>query len=157
MSCEETFFKQLHERGFRLTPQREMVLSVMHQIEGFATAEEIYGKVYDLSSAVDISTVYRTLDLLQDLNLVASVDPGDGQRRYELLGTHGPHLHLVCCSCERVIGADLELARPLAENIKERYGFEIDLDHLALPGLCHECSAARDNATSVEKNKRELC
>jgi Fur family ferric uptake transcriptional regulator len=60
---------------------------------------------------VDISTVYRTLDLLQEFDLVSSVDPGDDQRRYELLGIHGPHLHLVCRACGRVIGADLEVAQ----------------------------------------------
>ena len=70
MSCEQVFLEQLRERGFRLTPQREMVLSVMHQIEDFATAEEIYDRVQVLSSAVDISTVYRTLELLQEFHLV---------------------------------------------------------------------------------------
>jgi Fur family ferric uptake transcriptional regulator len=139
MSCEKDFIQQLRERGFRLTPQREMVLSVMHQIEDFATAEEIYNRVRALSSSVDISTVYRTLDLLQDFHLVASIDPGDGQRRYELLGVQGPHLHLVCRSCGGVIGADLEPAQPLAEYLKECHGFEADLDHLSIPGLCYKC------------------
>jgi Fe2+ or Zn2+ uptake regulation protein len=51
MSCEQVFLEQLREHGFRLTPQREMVLSVMHQIKDFATAEEIYERVQALSSA----------------------------------------------------------------------------------------------------------
>jgi Fur family ferric uptake transcriptional regulator len=142
MACEKTFSKQLRERGFRLTPQREMVLSVMHKMEGFATAEDIYEGVQTLSSAVDISTVYRTLDLLQDFRVVAAVDPGDGQRRYELLGARGPHLHLVCRSCGKVIGVDLEPVRPFAEHLKDHYGFEADLDLLSVPGLCQECATA---------------
>lgn len=143
MSCEEVFFKKLRERGFRLTPQREMVLSVMHQIEGLATAEEIYERVHILSSSVDISTVYRTLDLFQDFKMVSSVDPGEGQRVYELLSIHGPHLHLVCSACGKVTAADLDLARPLAVYLKEDYGFEADLNHLSISGLCQECQVAR--------------
>jgi len=125
MSCEQVFFKKLRERGFRLTPQREMVLSIMHQIEGFATAEEIFARVQALSSSVDISTVYRTLDLLQDFHMVACVDPADGQR------------------------PDIDLARPLAVYLQEDYGFEADLNHLAIPGLCLECRAARNNAKTA--------
>jgi Fur family ferric uptake transcriptional regulator len=140
MGCEKVFIRQLRERGFRLTPQREMVLSVLHDVEGFATAEEIYGRVRDLSSSVDLSTVYRTLDLLEEFNLVACVDPGNGQRRYELLGLHGPHLHLVCQSCGEVAGIDPAPAQSLAEQLREQYGFVMDVDHLSLPGWCRTCA-----------------
>ncbi len=139
MSCEEVFFQRLREHGFRLTPQREMVLSVLHDIEGFATAEDIYERVGDISTSVDISTVYRTLELLQDFHLVASVDPGDGQRRYELLGLHGQHFHLVCRSCGKIIGVEPEAIEPFATQMKERYGFELDVEHLSIPGLCEAC------------------
>jgi len=139
MSCEETFIQKLREQGFRLTPQREMVLSVMHQVEGVTTAEHLFERVRALSSAVDISTVYRTLDLLQEFGLVACVDTGDGQRRYELLGTHGPHIHLVCQACGQVIGVELAEAQPLAERLLQQHGFSIDLDHLTIPGRCRNC------------------
>jgi Fur family ferric uptake transcriptional regulator len=142
MTCQEVFFKQLRERGFRLTPQREMVLSALHEIEGFATADEIYERVSALSSSVDISTVYRTLELLQDFHLVASVDPGDGQRRYELVGIHGQHFHLVCRSCGGIIGVQPRAIESLAARMKEQHGFQIDLEHLSIPGLCRECATA---------------
>jgi len=142
MSCEQVFLEQLRERGFRLTPQREMVLSVMHQLDNFSTAEEIYDRVQDFSSAVDISTIYRTLELLHEFHLVASIDPGDGQRRYQLLGVHGQHLHLVCRSCGKIIGADLEAVEPLIKGLKEQYGFLVDANDLSMPGLCLTCSTA---------------
>jgi Fur family ferric uptake transcriptional regulator len=142
MSCEEVFFRQLREQGFRLTPQREMVLSVLHEIEGFATADEIYEGVRRLSSSVDISTVYRTLELLQDFHLVASVNPGDGQRRYELLGIHDQHFHLVCRSCGRIVGVESRTIGSFATRMKEEYDFEIDLEHLSIPGLCRQCAEA---------------
>ncbi len=139
MSCEETFFRRLRERGFRLTPQREMVLSVLHEIEDFATADEIYSRVSELSSSVDISTVYRTLELLQDFHMVASVDPGDGQRRYELLGLHGHHFHLVCRACGKIIGVEPEAIEAFATQIEDQHGFELDVEHLSVPGLCETC------------------
>jgi Fur family ferric uptake transcriptional regulator len=140
MSCEQVFLERLRQRGFRLTPQREMVLSVMHQLKDFATAEEIYERVQALSSAVDISTVYRTLELLQEFRLIALVDPGDGRRRYQLSGVHERHLHLICRSCGKIIGADLESAQPFIQQLEEQYGFRVDVDDLAVPGLCLACS-----------------
>jgi len=150
MCCEETFLQKLHERGFRITPQREMVLSVMHHIEGHATAEEIYDRVHALSSSVDVSTVYRSLELLQELRLVASLDLGDGQRRYELLTVHGQHHHLQCRSCGRLIRVEQEEIRPLVDHLALAYGFQAELDHLIIPGLCEECQAARDRASTGE-------
>jgi len=139
MSCEKGIFSKLRERGFRLTPQREMVLAVMHKMDDFATAEEIFERVHVLSAAVDISTVYRTLDLLKDFNVVAVIDLGDGQRRYRLSGMHGPQLHLVCRSCGVVIGLDQQQQAPLAALVQDHTGFEVDLGRLSVPGLCEDC------------------
>ena len=144
MACEEVFIKHLRERGFRLTPQREMILSALHEVEGLVTVEEIYGRVQKISTSVDVSTVYRTLDLLQEFDLVACVDSGDDQRRYELLGVHGPHLHLVCQACGQVIGADLEVAQAFGQRLQAEYGFVPALDHLSVPGLCASCVASSD-------------
>ncbi len=140
MSCEEIFLAELRGRGLRLTPQREMILSVMHRIEGFATVEQIYGRVQALSAAVDVSTVYRTLDLLQELRLVNSVDLGDGQCQYELVSTHDPHVHLVCSACGAVLGADLAPVQALADHLQAAYGFHLDPARLSLPGICRGCA-----------------
>ncbi len=142
MSCEEIFFRKLRQGGFRLTPQREMVLSVMHQLESFATAEEIFAQVQAISTAVDISTVYRTLDLLGDFHMIACVERNDGQRVYKLEGVHGPHLHLVCRACGHIMGVELDPAEPLVSFLQKEHGFQAELDHLAIPGLCQTCAAA---------------
>ena len=142
MSCEEDVFKMLREKGFRLTPQREMVLSAMHDLQGMGTAEEILGRVQTTTSSVDISTIYRTLELLQDVHVVASVTGNDGQRRYELVGNHAPHVHLVCRSCGEVLGADLEGFQSFVAHVKGRYGFRVGVEQLSITGLCRECCAA---------------
>ncbi len=139
MACEEVFLKRLRESGLRLTPQREMVLSVMHQIDGVATAEEIYARVQVLSSAIDISTIYRTLDLLKELHLVACIDSSDQQHQYELVGVHGPHLHLVCRSCGKIIGVELAEAKSLTTYLRAAHDFQTELSDVTIPGLCRDC------------------
>jgi Fur family ferric uptake transcriptional regulator len=153
MACEKVFLRELRERGFRLTPQREMVLSAMHEVDGLVTADEIYGHVRKLSAAVDISTVYRTLDLLQELKMVACVDPGDGQHRYELLGVHGPHIHLVCQLCGAVTGIELAQAQPLVDRLLAEHGFVVDLDRLTIQGLCRECSRKTTESAALPESR----
>ena len=143
MCCEQRFATWLHESGLRLTPQREIVLSVMHDLDGHATVEEIYARVQGLSAAVDISTVYRTLELLQEFHLVASIDLGDGQGRYELLSLHGPHHHLHCRSCGKLIRVEQADLQPLLDHLAGKWGFQPEVDHLVIPGLCAECFAAQ--------------
>jgi Fur family ferric uptake transcriptional regulator len=139
MACEEHFLRELRDRGFRMTPQREMVLSAMHQMDGLVTAEDVHRRVQQVSTSVDISTVYRTLDLLQQLDLVASLDTHEGQRVYELRTGHGHHAHLVCRSCGAVIGVEMAPFDSLAQTLYRRLGFRIDRDNLSLSGRCSRC------------------
>ena len=139
MSCEEFFLQQLRERGFRLTPQREIILSVLHDLEGLATAEEIYARVQAQSAAIDISTVYRTLELLQEFHMLTAIDLGDGQRRYELLGVHGEHSHMQCQTCGKLVGVEAGELQALADHLQAAYGFTLDVAHLTLPGQCQAC------------------
>jgi Fur family ferric uptake transcriptional regulator len=142
MSCEELLLERLRARGLRLTPQRELVLAALHHVEGPATAEEIYTRVHTVSASVDISTVYRTLELFQEFQLVSSFDPGDGKRRYEHLGVEAPHHHLVCRSCGQVIPIEQADVHPLAEHLAAAYGFAVDEGDLTISGLCATCRAA---------------
>ena len=139
MACEQLFRDKLKERGLRLTPQRDMILATLHDIKGLASAEEIHQRLQVKTSAIDISTVYRTLDLLRRFDLVDSVRGADGEQRYELLGVHGPHLHLICQRCGRVMPLDLDRAGEMAQAILAETGFGIDLHHLSLEGICPDC------------------
>ena len=146
MSCEELLLERLRERGLRLTPQRELVLAALHQLDGPATVEEIYTRVHAVSTSVDISTVYRTLELFQEFQLVSSFDSGDGKRCYEHLGVEAPHHHLVCRACGQVIPITQADLHPLAEHLTETYGFVVDEGDLTISGLCATCSAAATTA-----------
>jgi Fe2+ or Zn2+ uptake regulation protein len=90
MSCEKLLRDYLRKRGLRLTHQRELVLSVLHELEAPATAEEIFARVHTRSHNVDISTVYRTLELFQELRLVSGFDAGMAFRRTNIWASLPP-------------------------------------------------------------------
>ena len=144
MSCQEAFIQRLRDQGFRLTPQRETILSTLHEIDKLTTAEEIHSRVRNHTPSIDISTIYRTLELLQKFGLVACIEYGSDQRQYELLAAHAPHIHLVCRVCGEIISADIDIAQSLVDVLERGYSFQVDLEQLSIPGLCEAC-AARQN------------
>jgi len=125
----------------RVTPQREMVLHVLQEIQNDATAEEIHAMVSRLSPAVDLSTVYRTLDLFIELNLVSSFEQVNGDRRFELLTTHTPHFHLLCQQCGELTSISLDELQPLANQLRLAHCFELKTEHLVIPGICAKCKS----------------
>lgn len=126
----------LHRRGMRMTPQRQLVLDAVRDLE-HATPERICGHVQRTAPAVNITTVYRTLDLLSELGMVRHTHLGHGAPVYS---THDhEHLHLVCHHCGAVLEGPRELLDELVADVRRRWGFELDAVHLALTGSCNAC------------------
>ena len=130
--------EELRARGYRVTPQRQLVLEAVSEL-GHATPEEICGKVQETARGVNISTVYRTLELLEELGLVTHAHLGHGAPTYHA-ADGGAHLHLVCRDCGVVIETEVELADPLVVRLAEQHGFETDVAHFAIYGRCRECA-----------------
>ncbi|WP_241249198.1 transcriptional repressor [Rhodococcus sp. X156] len=122
----------------RMTPQRQMVLDAVRTL-GHATPEAICAEVQQQSPAVNISTVYRTLDLLEQIGLVRHTHLGHGAPTYSC-DPH-EHVHLVCHSCQQVIEVEPELLEPLAATLAATRGFTLDPAHLALSGQCANCAS----------------
>lgn len=131
----------LHERGLRMTPQRQMVLDAVRSL-GHATPESVCAHVQLTAPAVNISTVYRTLDLLEDIGVVRHTHLGHGAPAYSA-DAH-PHVHLACHRCGRVTEIDPALLAPLTSALQTEHGFRLDPAHLALSGLCAACAAAAE-------------
>ena len=129
---------RLSERGYRLTPQRLMVVQAVEEADSHISAEEIYLQIRAIYPHMNISTVYRTLELLGELGLVTETDMGDGRVRYHSIGK-GHHHHLVCQKCGATIDVEESTLSPLWDEIGQRYHFEVDMKHLALFGLCSKC------------------
>ena len=130
--------RRLSERGYRLTPQRMMVLTAIESSDHHISAEEIYAQVVTKYPHINISTVYRTLELLNRLGLVTETDLGGGQVRYHP-ADKGHHHHLVCQSCGRIIDLDESLLSSLKDVLYREYRFSADLRHLAIFGRCGKC------------------
>ena len=127
----------LRERGYRLTPQRELVLHAVDAL-GHATPDEVLEKVREQSAAVNMSTVYRTLELLEELGLVSHAHLTDRAPTYHTTATP-QHVHLVCRGCGAVLDARPEEFAKVAEALRRNHGFEPDIGHLTVFGTCREC------------------
>jgi Fur family transcriptional regulator, ferric uptake regulator len=134
----ETLRRTLHERGFRMTPQRQLVLDAVEELE-HATPEQICSSVQRLAPAVNITTVYRTLDLLERLGVVRHTHLGHGAPSYSVHGHE--HLHLVCHWCGQVAEVPTERLDELAGQLRTDFGFRLDATHVALSGTCAKCAA----------------
>jgi Fur family ferric uptake transcriptional regulator len=128
----------LHQRGLRMTPQRQLVLDAVCDL-GHATPEQICTQVQASAPAVNITTIYRTLDLLERIGLVRHTHLGHGAPTYS--EQEHQHVHLVCHSCGRITEAPTDLLDELAHRLRGD-GFELDVTHLALSGLCTSCQHA---------------
>ena len=129
----------LSEQGYRLTPQRLMILSAIENSDDHISAEEIHAQVVAEYPHVNISTVYRTLELLTRLGLATETDLGEGRVRYHP-GEKGQHHHLVCRDCGAIIDLDQSLLTPLKDALFREHRFIADLRHLAILGRCVNCS-----------------
>lgn len=133
----------LHQRGLRMTPQRQLVLDSVDEL-GHATPEQICTHVQRTAPAVNITTIYRTLDLLERIGLVRHTHLGHGAPTYSV--QEHQHVHLVCHTCGAVSEVPVQLMDDLATRLREHSGFDLDVTHVALSGDCRSC---RDAAVDV--------
>lgn len=142
----------LRQRGYRLTPQRQLVLEAVDVLE-HATPDGILVEVRKTASGINISTVYRTLELLEELGLVSHAHLGHGSPTYHLADRHD-HMHLVCRDCDAVTEAPVALAAPLKDGLRAEYGFETDMKHFAIFGRCRDCAAKHADKHAAEHADR---
>lgn len=128
----------LRARGLRWTPQRRLLIEVLTGVDGHVTGAELVEGCRVIDPATTPSTVYRTLDVLEELGLVSHSHGRDGRQEFHV-GPATDHAHLVCSSC----GARRELGRhevqPIADEVLLRHGFDVDLEHQTIEGRCSAC------------------
>ena len=131
-------YEILHKKGYRLTSQRVLVLKAIYHADYHISAEEIYEQLHDQFPYINKSTIYRTLELLSDLKLVTESNLGDGCIRYHA-AIKGHHHHLICHLCGKVIDLEESTLEPLKATMLREYGFEADLRHMVISGVCSNC------------------
>ena len=128
---------RLRDSGYRLTPQRELILAAVEKL-GHATPDEVLAEVHQQSSAVNASTVYRTLEVLEGLGLVRHAHLSDRAPTYHSVTDH-EHFHLVCRNCGRVVSVAPDMLQPLTDRLRAEHNFTLDVGHLTVFGTCVEC------------------
>ncbi len=140
--------QKFQEKQYKLTPQRKIILEafVEHQDEHLS-AEDVHNIVRQHSSEIGLATVYRTLELFSDLEVLQKMDFGDGRSRYEINEKTTPHHHhhLICLSCNKVKEFEDDLLETLETVISRKSNFSIVDHQVKFYGYCEECQKKREN------------
>jgi Fur family ferric uptake transcriptional regulator len=134
---------QLRARGLRVTAQREQVLQAVREL-GHATPEQLSEAV----SGVDVTTVYRTLELLEELGLVKHTHLGHGAPSYR--PAEDDHIHVVCHDCGAVVDAPPDTVDALEQRLLAESGFVLDRAHFTVFGRCGSCVAGTGEQTDQD-------
>lgn len=139
--------QRFQEKQYKLTPQRKIILEAFmdHQDEHLS-AEDVHNIVRQHSSEIGLATVYRTLELFSELEVLQKMDFGDGRSRYEINEKTTPHHHhhLICLSCSKVKEFEDDLLETLETVISRKSNFEIVDHQVKFYGYCEECQKKRE-------------
>jgi len=133
--------QKLYDKEYKLTPQRRVVLEVFaNNPEKHLSAEDVYDKVRETYPEIGLATVYRTLDLFAELDILQKMDFGDGRARYEFSESEvHHHHHLICLKCGSVTEFEDDLLEALEAVIEKKNHFEIINHELKFYGYCNKC------------------
>lgn len=134
----ETIAARLRREGYRVTPQRQLILDAVCRLGGHVTAEAVYEAVREIVPSLNQGTVYRALNFFCDQDIVTATQRADGLTVYEIAGQQ-PHHHFVCRSCGENYEVPHEMLQPLFRRVENELGFTVDMDHISFFGLCEQC------------------
>ena len=146
----EHFAELLKSKGLKVTNQRIGVLEALSDSENrHLTAEEIYGLVQEKYPDIGLATVYRTIQLLLELNLIDRITLDDGCARYEIehkmAESQHHHHHLICLSCGKLLSFEDDFLEELEKHIQESTGFQVTDHEVKLYGYCSECQEKQNS------------
>jgi Fur family transcriptional regulator, ferric uptake regulator len=136
---------RLHARGLRWTPQRRVLIEVLSHSDGHVTGAELVERCREADPSTVPSTVYRTLDVLEELGIVRHAHGADGREEFHVLPA-AEHGHLHCRGCRETWEIDEAEAHALVAAMRADRGFRVDLSHLSVSGLCGACAAGEPSA-----------
>ena len=150
MLNEFDLFKDfLHKQKLRWTPQRKMILDIFLSFDGHVQIESLYKKIREQDPSLGIATLYRTLKLLVDCELVEAHSFQNGKKTYERMFHVRHHDHLICTTCEKTIEFEHPLIEKYQVEICEAYGFTLKSHKMELLGICNNCRLKNNNPLSI--------
>lgn len=133
---------KLKDHDFRLTPQRLAVVKVLAVSEGHPTVERIYETVRADFPTTSIATIYKTVNLLKQLNEVLELGFPDGSNRYDGNKPY-PHPHVICIKCKKIIDPNLGSFKDLTKEVIKETGFQIINHRVDFFGTCPDCQSRK--------------
>lgn len=137
------YLNLIREMGYRLTPQRQLILDTICEQGGHTTARELYERVRQKTPAINRATVYRVLDFFCELNLVSKTEL-NGRTHYEIVGEE-PHHHIVCSQCGQAAVVPEEYFNELTAHLWQQHEFKAELKHIVISGICRHCQTLPQN------------
>lgn len=141
MACGDELAIELRRKGYRVTPQRGVILEIIAHNHGHQSAQEVFTQASKSLPGLNITTVYRTLDMLHRAGMVDLLSTQADLVRFSLRDPQHPHYHLICRNCDEVFELAPTLIDELAAVLKRDHGFSLDGSHLTLAGVCHACES----------------
>lgn len=138
--------QQLRQAGYRLTPQRQFILDAVCQLNGHVTPDTVYQQVKQLTSALNLTTVYRNLQFLTEQKILTETHLGNGKLVYELVDNELHH-HLLCNSCGHSLSIDHTALNGFFAQMAAEHGFHVDMNHMTFRGQCDVCFSAETHPT----------
>lgn len=144
-------------KDYKMTPQRRLILeTLLENQDHHLSAEELYKLVHEKDKDVGLATIYRTLELLDELQIVQKLNFGDGRSRYELTQPHSDqhhHHHLVCLRCQQIYEVKEDLLHQLETLIEREHGFQIQDHRVSFFGYCRDCVQAQKKEGAAENER----
>ncbi len=156
MACEVRAATVLRSRGQRRTASRLLVLSTLNHAGRHMSASEVVEEARKTSQHISPSTVYRALASLRDAGVITETLMPGGETRYEWSDESPGHHHLVCRECQAIIDLDSSYFEDLALKLADEYGFESDMSHIALHGVCASCLAKAVGGRRRSESRRDV-
>ena len=142
MSHLMSTLESMRSKGYRLTPQRLLILSIVADGDGHMGVDQVHRKAKETYSSMDLATVYRTLHLFRELGVVTEVAIGD-RRHFELTDPNGKHNHMVCRVCTGAFNLSPHYLEEFQSTLVQEFGFEPDLDNFTVAGVCSRCRSSQ--------------
>jgi Fur family ferric uptake transcriptional regulator len=136
------------KQGLRFTEPRRIIMDILSNTTEHPSAEEIYMAVHKIYPSIGLTTVYRNLELLENMGFIYKFQFGDGRSRYEFIQSAqkpGHHHHLVCTNCNLIIDYDdfvedeVDLLNKVKKELSKKYKFKISAHMIQFYGLCKKC------------------
>jgi len=146
----------VRDQGYRLTPQRMAVLSILAESHAHPSAQDIYQQVRVDFPMTSLATVYKTITLLKEMGQVLELGFSDDSSRYD--GRQPtPHPHLICVRCKKIVDWEPDILMDLAGQVAETSGYRIIGHRLDLLGVCPDCQHADSSVDPNQPSKPSAC